>query len=150
MKILTAIDFSDSTTPLLEAARLLMQGAANENKIWLLHAAEPDPAFVGFEAGPDTVRDTMAERYHREHRDLQSLSESLRKDGVDSTALLVQGPTVQTILDQAERLQADMVIAGTHGHGRVFDALLGSTSSELMRHSSKPTLIVPLTGTARK
>jgi len=146
MKILIAIDSSDTTQDLITAARSLIPRDNNPNQIqiWILHVAEPDPAFVGFEAGPTTVRVTMAKRYRREHRDLQLLADGMRKDGYDCTALLIQGSTIETIVDQAERLTTDVIVAGTHGHGRIMDAVVGNLSSGLLRKPSTPMLMVPL------
>ena len=83
--------------------------------VWILHVAAPDPAFVGFEAGPDVVRDQRAETLRSEHRELTRIAEVFRNAGIEATALLVQGETVETILDQAERHGAAV---HRHGHPR--------------------------------
>jgi len=108
--------------------------------------AEPNPDFVGFDAGPDVVRDQMAEQFHREHAQIQAMAQRLRDDGRDATGLLVQGPTVDTILAQAEKLDADLIVVGSHGHGAVFDVLVGSISAEVIRRSTIPVLVVPARG----
>ena len=58
MKLLVAIDFSEITKLILEKAEeiALKTGA----KIWLIHVAQPDPDFIGYDVGPDSERKFMA------------------------------------------------------------------------------------------
>ena len=65
---------------------------------------------------------------------------------IDATALLIRGPTVDTTLKEAERLDANLVIVGSHGRGAVFDLLVGSYSSGILRKSTVPVLVVPTRG----
>ena len=99
MKILVAVDLSEASARVVEAARRVATQSGAD--VYLLHVAEPNPDFVGFEAGPDVVRSQVAEEYRREHRAVQELAEHLREAGISATALLVQGPTVATTLEQA-------------------------------------------------
>lgn len=140
MNAVVAIDFSAVSKQQLEVVRRLTDA---DRHIYLIHAAEPDPDFVGFDTGPDVVRHQIAEEFHREHEEIQAMSQRLRDDGYQATAYLVQGPTVDTILKQAEKLEADLIVVGSHGHGAVFDMLVGSISSEVIRRSRIPVLVVP-------
>lgn len=57
---------------------------------------------------------------------------------------LIQGPTVETALRKAENLDAELVVVGTHGHGAVYDVLIGSYSAGIIRKSKRPALVVPI------
>lgn len=140
MTAVVALDFSTVSGRQLE---VVAQVTREDHHIYLLHVAEPDPDFVGFDVGPDVVRDQMAEQFHREHEQIQAMARRLRDDGRDVTGLLVQGPTVNTILGQAEKLEADLIVVGSHGHGAMFDILVGSVSAEVIRRSTIPVLVVP-------
>ncbi|MCL7978845.1 MAG: universal stress protein, partial [marine benthic group bacterium] len=130
MSLLVALDFTDVTdVQLLIVARL----AAPNREIYLLHVAEPDPSFVGFDAGPDEVRDQVAREFHQEHERIQALADRLREAGFNAKALLVQGPTVSTILAEAEKVNAEAIVVGSHGHGKLYDFAVGSVSSEVIR-----------------
>lgn len=47
------------------------------------------------------------------------------------------------ILRTAEELAVDLIAMGVHGHGPLMRALLGSVSSEVLRQTSAPVLLVP-------
>lgn len=141
MKMLVGIDFSGSADQVVgKAAELATALAA---KVWLLHVAAPDPAFAGFEAGPQTVRDSVSDAFHAEHSRIQQMADRLRKDGLDATALLVQGATVETILKEATKLEADMIVVGSHGHFTLQHLLGGSVSKGVLHRSECPILVVP-------
>lgn len=109
---------------------------------FVLHVAEPD--FVGYDAGPEVVRTQIAHELRREHREVRALAEKLQTDGLDATALLIRGPTVETTLKEADNLKAELVVVGTHGHGAVYDVLIGSYSAGIIRRSKLPVLVVPI------
>jgi len=142
MSILVAVDLSPASEKVVEAAGRIakLNGAA----VYILHAAEPEPDFVGYDAGPEVVRTQVAQELRREHRDVQALAENLRDDGIDATALLVRGPTVETTLKEAESLKAELIVLGSHGHGAVYDVLVGSYSAGIIRRSKLPVLVVPI------
>ena len=140
MSLLVAVDFSTVAEDQLEIVARL---ARPNREIYLLHVAEPDPSFIGYEAGPDEVRHEVAVEFKREHEQLQALAGRLRDQGHQVSALMVQGPTIQTILDQAERLEAEVIVVGSHGHGKLFDLVVGSVSSGVIRKAKVPVLVVP-------
>ncbi|MFQ5747681.1 MAG: universal stress protein [Gemmatimonadota bacterium] len=141
MSVLVSVDFSEVSEKQLEIVGRMYEDRSR--KVYLLHVAEPDPDFVGFEAGPNVVRDQIAEVFHREHRQLQEMAERLRKRGADATALLVQGSIVETVLAEAERIGAALIVVGSHGHGATYDLLVGSVSQGIIRKAKVPVLVVP-------
>jgi nucleotide-binding universal stress UspA family protein len=142
MIILVAVDLSPASAKVVEAAGGIakLTGA----KVYILHVAEPEPDFVGYDAGPEVVRTQVAEELRREHRGVQALAAKLRAEGMDATALLIRGPTVETTLKEADNLKADLVVVGTHGHGAVYDVLIGSYSAGIIRRSKLPVLVIPI------
>ncbi len=140
-RLLVAVDFSPISETVIEHAAALARALGAE--LTLLHVASPDPAFVGFQAGPATVRDDRARTLRGEHRRLQESAAALREQGLAAKALLVQGPTVATILEEAERLGASTILAGSHGHGALHRALLGSVSEGIVRGAACPIYLVP-------
>jgi nucleotide-binding universal stress UspA family protein len=141
MRLLVPLDLSTATERVLQATRAVARDTGAG--VWLLHVAAPDPAFVGYDVGSEAVRDQVAHQYREEHRLLQTHAQALRDAGIDATALLIRGPSAETILREAARLEADLIIMATHGRGAVFDLLVGSVSHAVLRDSRIPVLMVP-------
>jgi nucleotide-binding universal stress UspA family protein len=55
-----------------------------------------------------------------------------------------QGDPAQVILDQAQRLGADLLIIGTHSYGLHGQIPLGRTAARVLQMSSVPVYLVPL------
>ncbi|MBX3703692.1 MAG: universal stress protein [Steroidobacteraceae bacterium] len=141
MNILAAVDFSAVTEDVM--ATLGRIGAAMPAKVYLVHVAPPEPAFVGYGAGPDVVRSQVAAENRDRHLRLGQLAEHLRAGGLDATALLLQGATVETLVAEAGKLSAELIVLGSHGHGAVYDLLVGSVAEGVVRRSKVPVLLVP-------
>lgn len=139
--ILTAVDFSEIGVGVLELASTLAESFGSH--LWLIHVAAPDPDFVGYDVGPPGVREQVAKHLREEHRLLQSMAEIQRERGIDVTPLLIQGPTIETILREAGKLDAELIVLGSHGRGAALRALLGSTSEGVLHKAGIPVLIVP-------
>ena len=142
MKALLALDLSETTDLLVSKA--LQHAKALSAELWLVHVVEPDPDFVGYEVGPQSVRDSLAHQYHQQHKELQDIADRARDAGLEVTALLVQGPYVETILAQAKKLGVDLIMVGSHGHGAVYNLLVGSVSKGVMESTDCPICIFPV------
>lgn len=57
--------------------------------------------------------------------------------------IVLNGKPVPTVLEFAERVGANMIAAGSHGHTRMERFLLGSVSTGLVRNASCPVLVAP-------
>ena len=146
MKILVALDLSEPTELIVSKAEEIAKDMSAQ--IWILHNAEPEPGVIEFRVDPQTARDSLAEKFHREHRQIQEIAKRLRDEGLDATALLVHGPTIETILKEASDLEVDMIVVGSHGRSAVYQMLVGSVSEGILRHSQCPVLVVPTRGKA--
>lgn len=140
--ILVAIDFENNENLLIDYA--VKFAKRFDAKIWLVHIAEPEPDFVGYEVGPQYIRDTLAEELRDEHKQLQAYAEALNKKGIDADGLLVQGATVEMIMIESEKLKIDMIITGHHEHSFLYKIFLGSISTEIVKKSKIPVLVIPL------
>ena len=57
---------------------------------------------------------------------------------------MIQGPTVQALLDEAEKLGTDVIIMGSHGHGVLHQVLMGSVCEGVLHKSTRPVLVIPI------
>ncbi|MBW2400560.1 MAG: universal stress protein [Deltaproteobacteria bacterium] len=139
--IIVPIDFSPISEVVLDIAKILAQ--CFSARLWLIHVASPDPDFVGYDAGPQSVRDQLAEHLREEHQRLQATAAELREAGIETTALLIQGATAEKILAEADHHAADLIVMGSHGHGAMHRALMGSVSERVLRKAACPVTIIP-------
>jgi nucleotide-binding universal stress UspA family protein len=139
--ILAAIDFSPISDRVVEEASRLALATGAE--LTLLHAAAPDPDFVGYEVGPQSVRDGRAHTLQEEHRQLHALAITLRERGLTVRARLHAGATAETVLAEAEAHNTTLIVVGAHRHSRAVKLLLGSTSEAVLRKAACSVLVVP-------
>lgn len=139
--ILVPVDFSDCAKLVIEAAIPMAKALAAS--VTLIHVAQPEPEFIGYEPGPQTVRDSVAKELVEEHRKIRALEKAFKDAGVSVTALVFQGYPVEKIEEQALKHHVDMIIMGSHGHGALHNLLVGSVTEGVMRRAICPVLVVP-------
>ena len=54
------------------------------------------------------------------------------------------GNPVEKIISHSEQEKFDLIVMGTHGHGKLEDAMIGSTARRVVRRSEIPVLVVRL------
>ncbi|MBP7274847.1 MAG: universal stress protein [Kiritimatiellae bacterium] len=139
--ILVGIDFSPVQGRALDAATTLAR--AMDAELILIHVASAEPDFVGYEPGPEVVRESVAHLLRDHHRQLQDIESRLRSAGVRVRALMVQGGISDKIIEEAGKLNAGWIVLGSHGHGALRHALLGSVTQAVIKHTPCPVIIVP-------
>ena len=138
--IVAAIDFSDVTESVIGKAQEL--ACAFSARLTLLHAVT-NPDFVGYETGPQTVRDSRAHELRSERKDLEERVKALRESGIEADSKFVLGPIVETILEEVKMCKIDLIVVGSHGHGILHHVLVGSITEGILRQSPCPVLAVP-------
>jgi len=142
LKILVAADLSEATPRVMQVTERVARPSQGE--VRLLHVAEAEPDFMGFDAGPEVVRDQLAREFRDEHRRIQEEAKKLRDVGIRAESRLIQGPIIETVLKEAAHFEADLLIVGSHGYGAIYDLLVGSVSRGLLKEASIPVLVVPI------
>jgi nucleotide-binding universal stress UspA family protein len=141
--ILVAIDDTEGTgpaSPLIQRSVALAR--AFSSKVWLVHVI-PKPGLTPFTVPRELLRSHAAAELRHEHKSVQELARYLRDSGTDASALLVEGTTVKTILREAERLNADLIVVTSHRHSLLYRALLDGAGERLLNESSRPVMFVP-------
>jgi nucleotide-binding universal stress UspA family protein len=146
--ILVVVDFEEKTKNLLDHAKQLAEKFGS--KVWIIHIVEHKTDVVGY---PDSfqygiqymnIRSELAKELKAEHKIVQEYSKLLINAGIRSEGLLIEGPTVKMILDEAIKLKIDLIILGSHKHSFLFNALIEPTATALARKSNIPILVVPI------
>jgi len=58
--------------------------------------------------------------------------------------IVKEGIAVDEILKAVDSENCDMVVMGTHGHGVIADALIGSNARRVLRRCKKPVMVIRL------
>jgi nucleotide-binding universal stress UspA family protein len=139
--ILVAVELDQFDEQIIEKATQFAM--AFNSRLWLVHIAAPEPDFVGYDVGPQYIRDSRAEELKNEHKALQELGSSLKHKGINAEGLLIQGATIEMIIEESEKLEVDLIITGHHERSFLYKALRGSVSAQIIKLSKIPILIVP-------
>jgi hypothetical protein len=70
-RVLACVDLTESSDRVLACARALTEP---EGELVILHVAAPEPDFVGYCVGPQSVREAGALELRNEHRQVQQLA----------------------------------------------------------------------------
>jgi nucleotide-binding universal stress UspA family protein len=57
---------------------------------------------------------------------------------------VLEGFPAEVILREADKLNCDMIVMGSHGKGIISQTFLGSVTKRVLRRTRKPVFIVPL------
>jgi nucleotide-binding universal stress UspA family protein len=138
-RILIAVDGSPASTEALEVG--LELAAAEQAEAIVVHVIPsvdtlPVGGF-GMSSGAMVHEVTDADR-----APLLAAAELGRREGVEIEAELLRGSTVQALASYADARDVDLLVIGSRGHGALTTALLGSVSLGVLRHTTRPVLIV--------
>ena len=142
--ILVAIDFSAVTDRVVTTAEQLARSFGA--KIWLLHCVRDYPLFAAMEEVPLDIPGadpTLKDKYPEPHRHLSAILDSIKQKGIESQLLLTVGLPADEILFAVEQYDIDLILLGSHGHGAVYDLVVGSVANAVLMQSPVMTLIVP-------
>ncbi|MBT3278148.1 MAG: universal stress protein [Phycisphaerales bacterium] len=142
--LLVCLDFSDHTDALLDEAKIFASGICD--RVVLLHVVQPGPDFTGYETGLDYSCGKTHEILVLREGQTKALAETWKQalGDFEVIPLTVQGIPRHEILHQAEALDATHILMGTHGHGKLYHLLMGSTAQGVLNHTSVPVIFVPI------
>ena len=139
-RILIPIDFSDVSDRQLEAAARIVGNALTH--VQVLHVNNDFPEYMG--AGESSEKLSLVMKKDRLTEAVHVLKNQLEnKPFCDVFSKLTHGEAVPGILNEARKFQADLIVAGSHGHGAVYDLFVGSVAKGILEKSPVPVLVVP-------
>jgi nucleotide-binding universal stress UspA family protein len=145
-RILAAVDLSDTSQSVLKfSAELARNEHATLAVLYALPATLPVNALAS--SWGISMMNTSAEALSDFDSSLKQLQQIAEANGLtEADCLCLRGSAVETIREAAERLHADVIVTGSHGHGRLFHTMFGSVREALLAQAPCPVLVVPKQG----
>ena len=139
MKILFAADGSSYTKKAL-AFVVNHQGlAGSDGELVVLNVQPALPPRVKVMVGATTVNDYYSEEAQKV---LAPVEEFLQRHDISFRTSWTIGPPAAEIVEAARREKAHLIVMGTHGHGLLGRALMGSVAQNVLTQSEVPVLLV--------
>lgn len=114
-------------------------------RLVIFHAVPPLPTLL---YGIDPFTQTELVAYGRSARKsaahkMAALEKWFKKRCPNTRMALHEGPAAENILKTAGKVHADYIVLGSHGHGAMYDLLVGSTAHIILKKSPCPVVLVP-------
>lgn len=140
--ILCPIDFSDYSRRSLDHAIAIARWY--ESTVTVLHVLSPIPV-AAFSPGPVILEPMVFTHVDREQllAETKAFAESEAARGITIDAGVRTGTPAAEIVEEATRIQADLLVIGTHGRSGFERLLLGSVAEKVLRKASCPVMTVP-------
>jgi nucleotide-binding universal stress UspA family protein len=136
--VVIGTSLGEESDPVVRAGLAVARAAGA--RVHLVHAAEIEPVFVGFEAGlaPQFSQQQIAWRR-------EGLRQQIARLGVDRPELagitVEMGVPYRILLEAARAAGADLIVVGATESGAFAAEVLGSTADRVIRKSACPVLV---------
>ena len=139
MKILLAADGSSYTKKALAFLVTHEELAGGDGQLIVLNVQTPVPPRVKGMLGSAAIAE-----YHKDEADkvLKPIDRFLARHDINYTLKMVVGNAGQEIVRAAKRDKCQLVVMGTHGHGILGRALMGSVAQSVVTDCEVPVLLV--------
>lgn len=139
MKILLAADGSNYTKKALAFLVTHEEIAGGDGQVAVVNVQPAVPPRVKSMVGAHAVND-----YHADEaaKVLNPIEKFLQRHNIAYTVRWTVGNPGQEIVKAAKKEKAHMVVMGTHGHGFLGRALLGSVAQNVLTECDIPVLLV--------
>jgi nucleotide-binding universal stress UspA family protein len=144
--ILIATDGSPSAREaVLFGLELAAEQGANVTFVSVAPAADVVPM-----GGYGAIASLPHELTEAEERPLDEAHTLAEQADVTAHQRLLQGDPADEIVAYADIIDADLIVVGSRGHGRVASTLLGSVSRGVLREARRPVMVVRGTTDSRR
>lgn len=139
MKLLFAADGSKFTKKALAFLATHENLAGPEDEVLVLHVQPPVPPRVKTMVGAGIVNDYYLDESMKV---IAPIERFLKRHAAPFRSKWVVGAPSDEILKVAKREGAHMIVMGTHGHGLISRALMGSVAQKVVADADIPVLLV--------
>ena len=135
-KILVAVDHSDVTPRVVDAARGL--AALSHGEVWVIHLRERE--MMG-----KTGLMTSSESIEASGADVKSTVDALTQAGITAHGVVrdtLYGHAANEIVSEAQERGADVIVMGSRGRSDLAGLVLGSTAHKVMHLADRQVMVV--------
>ena len=138
---LVPVDFSAVSKEIVDTAVIFARSFGG--KVVLLHVIQPPIITSEYALPVEAVQEAIIAGEKDATVKLTAISGTFQSAGLGVEAIVRHGPPVHAILEEAQKMKADFIIMGSHGHGRLYDLLVGSTASGVIKSAKCGVIIMP-------
>ena len=153
--ILVPVDCSAATPRVLDLARELAKAFGAQlhlMHVWEIVAPVPQaplgygtigvPEIAPMTAPPEAMGQAVVPSKTHKAK-LVEWKEEISRAGLPVALHEPTGSVLDEILKQADAAHVDLIVMGTHGHGAMYNLLVGSVTEGVLKRATQPVLIVP-------
>ncbi len=140
MKILIAVDGSIYTQKALDYVAANRSMFADGHQLVLVNVCPGIPGYVAGRVRKEVIQDYYAEESAKIIEPVKALL--IERGLTDYTIDLRHGRIAEEILSSAKEHDAGLIVMGTHGHGVIGRALMGSVASKVIAEGGIAVLLV--------
>jgi nucleotide-binding universal stress UspA family protein len=138
--LLVPLDLSETSIAVVDRANCLAQSFGS--KLWLLHVFPPSHNRAPYNLDRQLLRKEAAREIVFKRQKLRQLAARLREERVHVAVRAIAGNIPGVILNEAQRIAADLIVLGSHGHSNLYHALLGGVGQKVKRKAPCPVMLV--------
>ncbi|APD07641.1 universal stress protein [Flavobacteriaceae bacterium UJ101] len=139
--IVVPIDFGDFSKRIINFS---VEYAQNKDiKLYFLHVLPLDVSYVVGDMGMQYVHGIQGNMIEVDTKRLEELTNFIKEKNIPYETEVIQGIASDTILEKAKEVDAELILIGSHGHGALYEALVGSVAHDVLKITDIPVLIVP-------
>lgn len=128
--------FSQQAAHYIADANLVPEGGT----LYVVHVTSTLPAHVTRYLDHQTIQGWYADEAAKA---LDPITVILTSTDLPFVVKPLVGTPAQVIVQQADELDARMIVMGSHGRGMVADAMIGSVANRVLALSKRPVLLIP-------
>ncbi len=109
----------------------------------LLQVVEPEPLILGPDMVYPVVNQAMIEERIRAAEDyLAQKQADLQAKGINVRTIISNGPVVEEIIRNAEKVDADLIAMASHGRTGLARVFYGSVAAGILHRIDRPLLLI--------
>lgn len=139
--VIAPVDFSPVSNRVVNAAIKLAR--LLKGRLVLLHVVPPPLAIRDALPAVEDVALKSKSAGREADKKLADLKAAFQRKFEPIEVVRLTAPPVAGIVEEAQKLEAEYIVIGAHGHSAVHDVIMGSVASGVMKKAVCPVLVVP-------